>query len=107
MSSFVGYFDHPAEPPIYDPPLDSPCVVCGVVMLGNRITISLAPVGGRRSYFFRAHKACWESLSEEDQAQFESSIIDEPPTPAGPEVRDDWGVRVMNSAGRGKWWLPS
>lgn len=39
-------------------------------------TVSLMPVGGDRSYFFRTHRQCWDELSQAGRQAIESSVID-------------------------------
>ena len=77
----VGWFEGTSPTPAYDPPLDAPCVVCGFPQTTPRVTISVAPApwiehSPRLSFYFRAHKSCWESLSHEGQTEIESSVID-------------------------------
>lgn len=82
---WVGHFDHPAQVnPFFDPGLDVNCPVCGERLhLRPRKTISLAPcddesrVTGGKSYFFRAHKDCWDGLTEKEQATYEAVVIDQ------------------------------
>lgn len=62
--TLLGYFDYPGqEIPTYDPPHDGPCIVCGESLNNPMKTISLsrADVEFPRSYFYRAHKVCYES----------------------------------------------
>ncbi len=79
MHELVGYFEGTESTPSYDPGDGSPCLVCTKPMqfkITRNVTISLAVVGGNRSYFFRCHKDCWDGLSEEEQSEIEGSIID-------------------------------
>lgn len=74
-----GYFDSPEQTvPAYDPGLQAPCVVCTQSLLGKPVvTVSLMPDAIRqRSYFFRAHKECWNGISPQEQSAIESSLID-------------------------------
>jgi hypothetical protein len=54
-------------------------------------TISLMPVGGERSYFYRVHKKCYDSHTEEERASVEHALIDllagESPTPPCPKCK--------------------
>lgn len=73
-----GYFDGIGDVPAHDPGMGGKCPVCALVLERPVKTISLMPVERNgRSYFFRVHKACWESASEDDKSAIESSLIDE------------------------------
>lgn len=74
----AGWFDSPEqETPVFDPGLSVGCPCCGRPLHEQpRKTISLMPVGGHRSYFFRAHKTCWDAADEATQIRIESEIID-------------------------------
>lgn len=77
----IGYFVGASAAPAYDPPLDAECPVCGKPQSSPRVTISIAPQAwlgfpAGQSFYFRAHKACWENLGHDEQALIESSIID-------------------------------
>ena len=76
--SIFGHFDAPGDKaPAFDPGLGVPCPFClQPVETGALKTISLMPLGGSRSYFYRAHKNCYERASLEDATKLESSIID-------------------------------
>lgn len=77
MNPLIGYFDSPTAGPAYDPGKDCPCVVCMAALCPPMTTISLMADGVRdKSFFFRVHNKCWDSLTEEEQGQFESSVID-------------------------------
>lgn len=77
-STPYGWFTSPDQmTPVFDPGLDVPCPCClEPLRNGPRKTISVMPVERTRSYFFRAHKACWEATTEETRILIESSIID-------------------------------
>jgi hypothetical protein len=81
-----GWFDLPEQTiPAYDPGPQGLCPVCcwqvGKHSIDNPLkTISLAvedPKQRDRSYFFRAHKNCWERQTEYEQNLIESSLIDQ------------------------------
>lgn len=76
-----GWFDDPGTTPAHDPGPGGLCPVCGAQFVRFDeppvVTISLMPVGGARSYFFRAHPECWRGLDESEQSGIESSLIDE------------------------------
>ncbi len=76
MHRLIGYFDGTAAKPTFDPGMDAPCITCGKPLARPVKTSSLALDGGARSYFYRQHKACAESLSEADADRLDSSIID-------------------------------
>ena len=79
--SIFGYFTSPTETkPTFDPGLDVPCPVCLTELTLPVKTISLMPVNDDRSWFFRAHKECWENASKEEQQRIEGSLIDSRPT---------------------------
>ena len=74
-----GWFDSPMdEKPTHDPTVEKGlCLVCTKPMSFPLTTISLAlQDGADRSYFFRAHKGCWDALSEKEQSEYECSLID-------------------------------
>lgn len=73
-----GYFEGLGDVPVHDPGMEGKCPVCGKTLSRPVKTISLMPVARNgRSYFFRAHKSCWESATDEDKSHIESSLIDE------------------------------
>jgi len=72
-----GYFDGLGQKPAYDPGLCVPCPIClQPVGETNIITESLMSITGDRSYFFRAHKPCWQSASDDEKRRIEGVIID-------------------------------
>jgi hypothetical protein len=80
-----GWFGDAAQTePEHDPGPDAPCPICGHSVgrhsLDNPIkTISLMvedPAKRRNSFFFRAHKRCWEMVSDHERSMVESSLID-------------------------------
>ena len=74
-----GWFDSPDQTvPAHDPGLITICPVCAEE-LGRPIkTISLVTVdtGSDRSYVFRAHKQCWDGISEHERGEIEGSLVD-------------------------------
>ena len=78
-SQLVGYFDNYSSVPTYDPPLNCPCIICGKIMEdGTRMTVSVCMMPydhPDRSYFYRAHKACYESTPEADISEIEGAIL--------------------------------
>ena len=80
-----GWFDSPEQTmPAHDPGQAAPCVICAWPVNKHSednplVTISLAVQAKRfrdRSYFFRAHKNCWERQTKHEQTLIESSLID-------------------------------
>lgn len=87
LDQLIGYFERPEDTtPSYDPGIARPCPICwepleyprrpvpeGEVLLK---TISLRwafePV---RSYFYRAHKACYEGLAKAEQIDLDDLIL--------------------------------
>lgn len=76
---WVGYFTFPGQTvPEHDPGKSAPCPVCEQPLGNEHIkTISLAAEGPAfASFFFRAHKVCWERAPEEIREIIEGEIID-------------------------------
>lgn len=80
-----GWFGDAAQTePEHDPGPDAPCPICvhsvGRHSLDNPIkTISLMvedPAKRQNSFFFRAHKRCWEMVSDHDRSIVESALVD-------------------------------
>ena len=76
--TIFGYFENPTETvPTFDPGLNIPCPLCLQSLVESACTtISLMPVGGDRSYFYRAHKICYTQARSADIMRLESSLID-------------------------------
>jgi hypothetical protein len=79
-NEIMGYFANEADTvPTFDPGLSAPCPFCTLPVRSKPVkTISLMHVGGTRSYFYRAHRDCYEGADEEEIGHFESSFIDSP-----------------------------
>lgn len=77
MPNIVGYFDTAsATMAAVDPGLDVRCIVCWEPLRRHpRVTISLMWEHGDRSYFFRAHKPCWDALDPSQQQRYEESVL--------------------------------
>lgn len=73
-----GWFDDPfSETPTHDPGVENGiCPICSKGLNRPVKTISLMKDRDSRSYFYRAHKDCYENLSEEDVTQLDISLID-------------------------------
>ena len=81
-----GWFDDPSQTkPAHDPGEAGLCPVCGWPVGKHSIdnplkTISIAAFKLEfrdRSFFFRAHKNCWNRTSPHERMMIESSIINE------------------------------
>ena len=75
-----GYFDDPtATVPTFDPGFDVACPFCLFPLEPPMVTISLMAYGPEKrdcSYFYRAHKFCFDNAKPERVQQIESSVID-------------------------------
>ena len=85
----LGYFDDLCQTePAYDPPHDGPCIVCMKPLTPDTVrTVSLmdgGPGTGRdfpaRSWFYRLHRACDDSLTDFERGELDHSVVhSEPP----------------------------
>ena len=75
-SDIFGWFNDTSETPAHDPGMTGLCPVCTKVLERPVKTVCLMLDGDNKSYFFRAHKQCWEGISEREQWLIESSLID-------------------------------
>jgi hypothetical protein len=83
----LGYFDSAEqERPTFDPGPDVPCVICYKPLSAPLMTLSAMKPGGSRSYFYRAHKACYRGLSEREVEALEWSMLTPPAAPAAQEA---------------------
>lgn len=73
-----GWFDSATQTQaVYDPGVDVACPVCTQALERPVKTISFLVVSHpERSYFFRAHKQCWEGVTSERQGEIESQLVD-------------------------------
>ena len=72
-----GYFTDAAQTqPAFDPGLEVPCPVCGEHLSPPLKTISLMLEGDARSYFYRTHKSCYESLGMERRGALDGLLVD-------------------------------
>jgi len=78
MNHLIGFFDDAAQAKAtYDPGLEVPCIVCYKPLSPPMTTISVMPQELReKSLFYRAHKSCYDGLSEAEQEQIDGSVID-------------------------------
>lgn len=79
----VGYYDRadqPVDQPTYDPPHEGPCVVCYKPLTAETVrTISVMAMPDThptRSYFYRLHRACHDSLTPEEQGALDHGVLD-------------------------------
>jgi hypothetical protein len=88
----LGYYDSAEQTEAtFNPGLNVPCVVCYKPLCAPLKTISLMKPGSGRSYFYRAHKACYEGLSEQEMGDLEWSMLN-PPARSAPEPKAE-GMR--------------
>jgi hypothetical protein len=72
-----GYFSTPdLQVPDYDPGLSVSCPACNHMLHRPVLAISLMVPGDGRSYFYRVHKECYDSLSHEKEIDIDSILID-------------------------------
>lgn len=74
-----GYFKGTSQTPEYDPGLEVPCIFCQKKLSKPIKTISLISMDTHkrdRSFFYRCHKECYEKLSPNEIALYESALID-------------------------------
>lgn len=80
--SIYGYFDNATQTePKHDPGLNVPCPVCSKTLDFPMKTISLMVPTKEwerpdRSYFYRAHKRCYESLDDAGKSRVDGLIVD-------------------------------
>lgn len=78
--SIYGYYDSPTQDrPVFDPGLDVDCPSCGSRLESPLKTISLMFYDrevGDRSYFYRTHKNCYDSLDEVQRGNLDGLLID-------------------------------
>lgn len=76
-NDIFGYFENASDTqPVHDPGLDTICPFCAKPLQRPLKTISLMGVNDGKSYFYRAHKLCYENSSEDEISQIEGSLID-------------------------------
>lgn len=74
---YLGYFIGPDElRAVYDPPLDSPCLVCGEPYVEETVrTISLMPENCGMSMFYRLHRKCHDYLTLDEELKLDNTVI--------------------------------
>lgn len=77
-NKLFGYFTDFSNTPEYDPGLECECIICFEKLSKPMITCSLMglDINDGRSYFYRAHKECYNSLTKEEITEIDSSLID-------------------------------
>jgi hypothetical protein len=86
-----GYYSDPSQTkPEFDPGIEVPCIICAKDLTADDIrTISLMAISDvehdaeglsfkrdNRSYFYRVHRSCHESLTEEQRTKVDGLLID-------------------------------
>lgn len=75
--SIFGFFTEPGQTKaVYDPGLDVLCPLCLQKLERPVKTISLLLPGDSRSFFYRTHKHCYDTATDEAVQEIESSLID-------------------------------
>jgi hypothetical protein len=73
-----GYFDDPSQiKPAYDPGFEIACPYCKVELIASftspPVTISMMVADQpQRSYFYRAHRTCYENATDELRGAIET-----------------------------------
>lgn len=76
LSKF-GYFSSADQDlPEFDPGLDIDCLVCSKRLEPPLKTISLFVPNTDRSYFYRTHRNCYDSLSDNQKTMLDSQLVD-------------------------------
>ena len=74
--SIFGYYDSPEQTePAYDPGFEIMCPICLQQLDSPVVTVSLLAAGDTKNYFYRMHKRCFGSASEEEIQQIEDTIV--------------------------------
>lgn len=76
----IGYFTSPDQTePAFDPPHDSPCLVCDKPLLPDdvrTISIMLAEGADERSFFYRIHRTCGDLMSRDEGDKLSSRVFE-------------------------------
>lgn len=75
MKSIYGYFDDTSNVPAVDPGLDIDCPICEMPLSEPMCSPSFMVEGDKRSYFYRAHRACYDS-NPDLVSEIEGVIVD-------------------------------
>ncbi len=76
MTQFGYFTDERQTEPEYDPGLGVDCPVCQKVLERPVVTVSLMLPGDVRSYFYRMHADCAETLTPEQEQAIDSQLVD-------------------------------
>lgn len=76
-TDLLGWFEDSSPVTKHDPGTNAPCIVCMKLLSSPMKTVSFMPVICQRSFFFRVHKICWESLLETEQEAYTSAFVDD------------------------------
>lgn len=77
MERIYGYFsDVNQSIPEFEPGLSVKCPICHKRLSSPLITISLMVENDSRSYFYRTHTGCYDSLTPTQQQNVDGLIID-------------------------------
>lgn len=73
-----GYYDKRGQvDPTVDVAHEAPCLCCGSpVTPADVVTISMMPVGGTRSFFYRTHRTCFDAMTGEQREEIDRVVID-------------------------------
>lgn len=74
---FGYYISRYSEKPDYDPGTDMECLLCNKPLSEPMKTISFMRPGSFKSYFWRAHKDCYENADSDQIGEIEGTIIDD------------------------------
>lgn len=78
----VGYYTQAGQTePVYDPPHDVTCPVCGLPWTVDTVrTFNVMPVEGEdarvASLFYRMHRACSDALTPDEQSAYDVAAIE-------------------------------
>ncbi len=79
LADFVGFF-LPGESvnPAHDPGEQGKCLVCckSLALTGAVMRIGGLIARDGKTYFFRAHKACWARLGDQERTEYEKSLTE-------------------------------
>lgn len=80
-ANIFGYYDHPDQTePAYDPGMQVPCPICFNPVENpdtseSIVTVSIMATDSDRAYFYRMHKRCFGSASDEEIQRVEDSLV--------------------------------
>jgi len=69
--------DQPVDQPTYNPAFPGMCLFCGTATTEEDVrTHSIMPMGAKRSYFYRTHRTCHETASDEQRNHIDGIVFD-------------------------------